>query len=543
MKNILFNKRRKLSLQVTIIAVVCLSVTVSLIVSSFLIRNYVINREYDRAKDKISSVAWMVAKEQIVIETLTTLEQSQTVQNYTDDMQNLAKVDFVVVLDNNLTRYSHPNKSIIGQPFSNISDAKKSLNGTSHFSVQKGVLGNGLRFFTPVFDDNGKQIGIICVGLTLETINQEIFKAQKTLLVGIGLGSIVGLCGAIILARNLKRILLGLEPYEIATNMEEKQIIEDAVSDGIIALTADGTILMINREAKRILEKVALNPPLLDDKITETHLLFPLFKNVFDSQKKVTDEVVYLNGLELVTSVAPIFVSQQFYGIVATFRDQSEMKQLIEELSGTGQYIDALRAQTHGFMNRMHVILGLIELGKYDDVRTFITSLNALHLKEIGFISEKIKTPALTGFLLGKFNEASEQEILFILEETSEIPELEGNEKLQNILRILGNLLDNAKDAVSGKIDGQVRISLNYEEDGQIFIIQVSDNGSGISDSVKEEMFKRGFSTKGNHRGFGLNLVQNIVKNQKGILEVHSQKEIGTDFYIELPDVKKKEIT
>ncbi|MGY3778255.1 ATP-binding protein [Isobaculum melis] len=528
-------KIKKLTLRNKILLLVSISIVVSLLGASFFIRNYVIEREYVNTREKVSGIAEIVAKEQIVIDSLADKATYEQVQSYAMDMMKLSKVDFVVVLDMNLVRLSHPNEEVIGQEFSNAEDAAETLNGTPHFSTQKGILGDGMRYFTPVWNEKGEQVGIVCVGLTLATINEEVQKAQLNIMLGVAIGLTIGLIGAILLANKIKKELFGLEPNEIAASIEEKVIIEDAVSDGIIAISTTGEIMLVNREAKRLLRKLRFTSNIDEGELLDEQLKAALFKETIENKRQIRNIPVQLNGVELIISAAPIFIQQEVYGAVATFKDQSEMQQLIEELSGNAQYIDSLRAQTHDFMNKMHVVLGLIELQKYDEVANFITMLTASYKEEVGFITEKIKIPALAGFLLGKFNEAREQEITFILDEQSAIPELEMNENVQIFLVILGNLLDNAREAVMNQAEKTVQLLLQYDEESAIFMLKVSDTGIGISDEVKAQMFERGFSTKGAHRGYGLNLVQNMIYHHQGLIDVKTTEGNGTTFYIEWP--------
>ena len=56
---------------------------------------------------------------------------------------------------------------------------------------------------------------------------------------------------------------------------------------------------------------------------------------------------MYLNGIETISSVTPLFSNDRFLGAVATLRNRSEVMKLMEELGGTKQYINSMRAQTH----------------------------------------------------------------------------------------------------------------------------------------------------------------------------------------------------
>lgn len=536
-KKTLFNvpKRKKLSLQSTIIVVVTLATIVSLIVSAVLVRDYVISKEFENTKDKISNIANLASESSVVKDGLEKQISQQEVQDYATTLVKTSHVDFVVVLDKNLIRLSHPDKSVIGEPFSNLTDARKALSGKSHYSEQVGILGAGYRYFTPVFNSSGDVIGVVCVGLTMASINRDVSEAQSKILVGLALGLIVGVVGAIFLAQKVKSILFGLEPEEIATRLSEKEIIENEVSEGILAVSVNQDVVLVNSEASKIFAHSDVQQEVRLGEKLDPVLYSVLFEQVFTAKEKLKDQALYLSGTEVIASIAPIFIDQELYGAVATFRDQSEMRHLIHELSGTEQYIDSMRAQTHEFMNKMHVILGLIELGKYDEVTTFIRQLNKDYQQEVGYITEKIKIPAIAGFLLGKINEAKEQGVEIILEDTSFLPDLKTSGSIHLLLQILGNLLDNAKEAAIQASNKKVTLLLSYDLEGQILIIKVTDFGRGISTDIQQKMFERGFSTKGEHRGYGLNLIQTIVTSHQGFIEVKSQPDQGTTFYIELP--------
>lgn len=528
-------KYKKISLQSTIIVVVTVATIVSLVVSAILIRNYVLNKEFENAKNKISNIADLAAESAVVKDGLEKKVSQNELQEYATMVAKTTNVDFVVIMNTDLIRLSHPDESVIGQPFSNIPDAKKALSGKSHFSKQFGILGEGYRYFTPVFNSNGEVIGVVCVGLTMVSLNREVSEAQRKILVGLFLGLIVGIIGAIFLSQKVKSILFGLEPAEIATRLSEKEIIENEVSEGILAISVNRDVVLVNSEATKIFGKSTTKQEVQLGDVLEDTLYSVLFEQVFATKERIKDQALYLSGIEVIASVAPIFIEGELYGAVATFRDQSEMQHLIHELSGTQQYIDSMRAQTHEFMNKMHVILGLIELEKYNEVSTFIHQLNKDYQKEVGFVTEKVKIPAIAGFLLGKINEAKEQDVEIVLTDDSFLPELKTSDSIHLLLQILGNLLDNAKEAVAKTDKKQVLLSLSYDHEGQIFIMKVMDSGEGISTEIQQKMFERGFSTKGEHRGYGLNLIQTIVTSHHGFIEVKSEKGQGTTFYIEFP--------
>lgn len=530
-----------LSLRLSMMLLILLTVTFSLVTSAVLIRNYVVDREYQVIENNISSVARIVAKDSRIIEAVNDESLSPEVQQYADDVIEDTGVEFIVVLDMNLVRYSHPEVAVIGETFSNVEDASRALDGSEHFSEHIGILGAGRRFFTPIFNEAGTQVGVVCVGITNETIAIQNQSVQIKLLYGLALGLLIGLTGSILLANKIKKTLLGLEPEQIATRLKERKIITDAVVEGIIAISKDKKVLLMNENAQTIFKKAELNEEILsDNKLSET-LFTVLFKECFSSTQAISNHSIVLNHLDIVMSVSPIWINKEYFGAVATLRDQSEMQHLLRELSGTEQYIDSLRAQSHNFMNQLHVILGLIELEKYEEVKNFIAVLNKDHHDQAGYITEKIKSPALAGFLLGKANEAKEQQVHFKLDKASYFPNIEVNSLTHHLIVAIGVLLDNAIEAVQTKTEKVVELYLKYEQDESILSIEVTDTGVGMKVADKDKIFQRGFSTKGQKRGYGLDAVKTIIRSYNGIIDIESEEESGSKVLIEL-DYKLEEL-
>jgi two-component system CitB family sensor kinase len=100
---------------------------------------------------------------------------------------------------------------------------------------------------------------------------------------------------------------------------------------------------------------------------------------------------------------------------------------------------------------------------------------------------------------------------------------------------VLGNLIDNAVDAVAGLSEGSVQVELARTSDR--FRIRVSDNGPGIAPTAREHLFEDGFSTKpvreGGHRGLGLALVHRLVTQTGGTVTLLDA--LPTTFEVLLP--------
>jgi sensor histidine kinase regulating citrate/malate metabolism len=178
------------------------------------------------------------------------------------------------------------------------------------------------------------------------------------------------------------------------------------------------------------------------------------------------------------------------------FRECMALKEAIEETEGLN---NTLRSQRHDFLNHIQIIHGMMEIGEYDEAASYMEQI----YNEIQAVTKILKTssPAVNALLQVKDNSCENRGITFEIRSTT---------KLENpvmgswdICAILGNLIDNAVNAVEGKKDGRVTVSL--AEDISNYLFRVRDNGRGMDEKIKERIFEMGVSTKeGEGHGVGL---------------------------------------
>ncbi|MBS4162456.1 PAS domain-containing protein, partial [Klebsiella pneumoniae] len=133
----------------------------------------------------------------------------------------------------------------------------------------------------------------------------------------------VGIIGAVIVARKVKTIMFGMEPYEIATLLNERSAMLESTKEGILAVDQKGRIKLANAEAKRLFKKMGINENPIDQDVSN---LLPnnRLKQVIETKKPVNDRDVRINGLELVFNEVPIHLKKgDIVGAIATFRDKT----------------------------------------------------------------------------------------------------------------------------------------------------------------------------------------------------------------------------
>ncbi len=321
--------------------------------------------------NKAADIAHIVAHSKLVIEALSGTRDATEIQAFTNEIRELTNVDFIVVMDMNGIRKSHPNQTIVGEHFVGDDERVVLFEGREYHSVSKGTLGPSLRFFTPIYSLAGNQIGAVSVGILLEGVQGAINQSRSVVYWAIFIGLMVGVSGAIYLSGNIKKTLFGLEPLAIAKLFEERNAMLESIKEGVIAVDRQARVTIINAEATKLLSRAGIDyNPIGKD--VETFLPNTRLKDVMRHKVAELDCEQDINGVIVVTNRIPIFLNGEIAGAVATFRDKTEISQLAEQLTGVRIYAEALRAQAHEFMNRMHVILGLVRLECYKQLADYI---------------------------------------------------------------------------------------------------------------------------------------------------------------------------
>ncbi|MCM3007032.1 DcuS/MalK family sensor histidine kinase [Priestia koreensis] len=529
-------KKGRWSLQLTIMLLVCGVVAFSLFITDILVSRTTADIIQKREGEKAQSIGRTVAMTPVVIQALSQQQPNNGVQRFASQIKKTTGVEFIVVMDNQGIRLSHPDPRKIGKKFVG-GDQKAVLRGKEHISISKGTLGTSLRSFTPVYNEKGKQVGAVSVGISLEKVHVAVARSRSNIYTGTLVGILVGVIGAVLLARYIKKILFGLEPAEISKVLEERSAILQSAHEGIIAVDQHSTVTLVNRAASKILSKAGVDTNFIGKKIDD---IIPgsNLKNILAHGKEELGTEQDVKGVVLVVNRVPIIVKGQIVGALSTFRDKTEIHQMAVQLTGVRLYADALRAQSHEFMNKLHVILGMVHMKKYDQLDAYINELADHSKNETNFITEMIKDPVLAGFLTGKLSYAREEGVKMTIKTEYPLPPPNDMDVTHELITIIGNLIENAVDALNDQAIKRIEIEFDYAD--EILSVDVTDNGSGITKEQLNHIFQKGYSTKGENRGIGLYLVQQSLDKLNGELEISSTKGQGTRIAIYIPYIAKE---
>lgn len=523
-------RRLRLSLASRILALQVAVIVGALIVGTLVTvaveRSQLDSRYEGRALNVAESVAGMPS----VREALREPSPSRTLQPLAEGMRKASGASFIVITGPDGTRYSHPNPALIGKKVDE--NPASVLAGHTFVGIQHGTLGTSARGKAPIFDGTGHVVGMVSVGF-LETelwkqLMNDVGQLILALLVAVGLAVI----GSLLLARHLKRQTFGLEPQEIAALLEQREASLHGIREGTVATDLEGRITLINDEARRLLR--------LAEDVQGKRLIDVLppgrVREVLDGQVTGADETVLAADRVLVVSRMPVVVRGRTIGYVATFRDRTELEELLRELDNARSVSEALRAQAHDFSNRLHTIAGLIELGRYEEAMQLTTESSSVSQELTESLLERVADPVLGALLLGKSAVAAERGIQFRLSPDSRLDGDAGHPR--DLITVVGNLIDNAFEAVASSPNGGprwVEVSIR-KTDGQV-VISVHDSGPGIGGDDPERIFSEGYTTKvaapGARRGLGLALVKQVAARRGGEVTVVNRG--GAVFTVRLP--------
>ncbi|MEU7425505.1 sensor histidine kinase [Streptomyces sp. NPDC040750] len=448
------------------------------------------------------------------------------VQREAERIRRATHAEYIVVLDRNWVRWSHPTDSEIGRRVS--TDPSDALAGREVMEIDKGTLGRSARGKVPLYDAEHHVVGAVSVGIAYDSVRARLLSAIPELFAYAGGALAVGALAAWLISRRVQRQTRDLAFSDISALLAEREAMLHGIREGVVALDRDGRVRLLNDEARRLLgigdEAIGRTPDealgtgrttdVLTGRVAGTDLLTVRGPRVLVANRMPTDDG----------------------GAVATLRDRTELERLGRELDSTRGLIDALRAQDHEHANRMHTLLGLLELEMYDDAAEFVGEVVGDHRATAEQVTERIQDPLLAALLVGKAAVAAERGVALRVSDHTRLPDRLIDPR--GLVTAVGNLVDNALDAVAGSPHARVEVELRAE--GRTVALRVRDTGPGIPADRRELIFTEGWSTKDppahGKRGIGLSLVRRLAERQGGSASVDTAAGGGAVFTVVLPE-------
>ncbi|HDK7035929.1 TPA: sensor histidine kinase [Klebsiella pneumoniae] len=451
-----------------------------------------------------------------------------------DPMRSFSDATYITVGDASGQRLYHVNPDEIGKSMEGGDSDEALINAKSYVSVRKGSLGSSLRGKSPIQDANGKVIGIVSVGYTIEQLENWLSLQISSLLIPMAIMLLLLLFCARRFSLHIKKQMLNMEPQQLSQLLIQQSVLFESVFEGLIAIDSDYKITAINQTARRLLNLSQPEPTLIGKRISSVISQEVFFYDAPQTNKK--DEIVTFNQIKVIASRMAVILNNEPQGWVISFRSKDDINTLSLQLSQVQQYADNLRAVQHEHRNLISTIAGLLFLKRYNQALELIQQQSESHQKVIDFIARNFQDNHLAGLLIGKYYRAKELGLELIFDPACFVDRLPTALSHNEWISIVGNLLDNAYNASLRQPQGSKQIECLINSDGQEVIIEIADQGCGIDEALRDRIFERGVtSSASKDHGIGLWLVRSYVEQAGGSIVVENNIPFGTIFTLYIP--------
>ncbi len=505
------NRRLSARILTSQLAILALTGIVGFVLLAFSQRAQ-LDRQYQREAVAIASTT---AAEPQIRDTMEYGGGGDIVQSIAERIRRNSGASYVVVTDLRGIRHSHPNPALIGK---SVGLPLVITDGRDHVGIDHGTLGRAANGKVPLYGPTGALVGEVSVGIEETRVQSELWQQLPSFAFYAGIALTVGVVTSYLLARRLKRSTFGLELDEITGLLQDREAMLHGIREGVIAFDPDGRVTVANNEARRLLGIGTALGRRMEELLPDGRL-----RRALTGELSGPDLTVLTDFHFLLINRRPVTLHGLELGAVVTVRDRTELVGLLRELDSVRGLTDALRSQQHEFSNRMHVLSGLLELGEYDAAREYAVGLGGAQSSLAGHVRERVGSPMLVALIMAKTTVAAERGVRLTLREDSVLGEHPPH--VDRLLTIVGNLLDNAVDAVAGGgCGGAAHVELTLLEEEDRITVVVTDNGPGVPEEVRGRIFEDGWSTRPDRgtarRGLGLALVHRLVQRHGGSVDV-----------------------
>lgn len=517
---------------------------------------YDISRQRKEVDAAIRGTAAYIASMPRVVNMLKMGYPDDTVKRDLDSLSlNTANLNVILICDRNGLRFYHTDRSTGGETVTGGDEAAALAGSPPYITTGYGSLGAQRRAFHSITDESGAIIGYVMASVFtahLSDSQKRIVTLYLSVLAFMLLVSLLLSRAVVVLLRGR---LMGHEPEELLDIYLRQDAVLSSLEEGLIAVSPDGTVLFANRPAGELLtgmppgglegrHVLELFPELKASGLFSPGCPFsgcsfpkgkkPVHGQAEDKQGQLQSQnslVSTAGGRTLFLKAIPIIRKDSMKGVLLVLNDRTEMLRISDELSGTKATLDTLRAFNHEFMNKLHVILGYLQTGETKKAMTFIVNSSLVSSQAVRETAERIRVSSICALIIGKMMHAAELGIRLRLSGDSECLEQDLLLPKEEMITVIGNLLENAVEELSSP-ENETRevkeIKLSICCRGDFNMIVCEDTGRGIPAELTGRMFEKGVSTKGENRGFGLFLVSRIAEKNGGDCTVDTEEGEGT---------------
>ena len=495
-----------------------------------------IHFEVGKRDQNLQNIAEAVASSPLIDDKIANPDDKKTTEllnEYLDSLKiSLDNIDVISFVSRENIRLYHSNHELIGTEYDGAIPEFEKVSKEYYTANETGPSGSQRRAYAAVYDKNGNYTGFVMTILLLENIKAETLQILFIFALITIAAILIELIISAELSSSIKKSLHGYEPNVFSAMFQVRDNILESLNEGVLAVDKNGVVQFANRSAAKMLgkkkAKELINTPFTDC------CNDGFIKNVISTgEKEFNIQEQSIDNSNVLIDCIPIKEKDDIIGAVAILHNREEYTKLMEDLAGTRYLVDSMRANNHDFTNKLHVIMGLIQMEMYDDAVSYIENISIVQRETISKIMSVVDEPSIAALLIGKSARASELNIKFILNDESHYSKTDLLLPSELMVTVIGNLIDNAFEAINIKnIQRQKELRFGIYSRENALLITVEDTGIGISKDNLEHIYDNGFSTKGEGRGTGLYQVKEMIEAIGGKITVESQENVGTSFTV-----------
>ena len=434
---------------------------------------------------------------------------------------------FITIADAHGIRLAHPDWSKVGQPF--IGNAATALRGDIVVERLVGTFGPLVQVNRPIRNDTGRVIGMVSAGLAERSVTEAAMKDSWGQLAATVLATLLAIGFSLLVGRRLNRQTHGMGAQEIGRIWAHHQALLASVDQGLILFDGQGSILLMNPAARRLL---GLQAPADQASRTETEPLgladLGLDEDLgalLRSGRPCEGQIFVIGPRVVMVHQAP---ANHGGGWATTIQDRTVLANVTHSLDAERAFTEALRSRMHDADNRLHTVVSLIELGETERAAEMVFSSLRSSQGAIDYITSSVSDPALAALLVSKTTTARERGIELRLQTHAPVAEL--HLPAEEVVTVVGNLLDNAIEAAERGEEPRW-VSIEALVDDGFLEVLVADSGPGVPAEHSRDVFNRGWTTKSQDasgvvgHGLGLALARVATSRMGGELWVEETRD------------------
>lgn len=487
-----------------------------------------ITRQLRSMDDTIRSSAAYIAQLEAVEDMLEQGYPDPAVSRQLDSLsENVKDLNVIVIYNTSGLRFYHTDRQQSGETFVEGEEVPILEGSEPYITTGYSTYGSQRRAFHAVENDQGEIIGFVMTSIFTSDIWEQnrVIVIYALVILGVVLLLGVGLSRGIVAL--LRGSLKGHHPTELLELYLKQEDVLNAIEDGLVATDREGTIIFSNQAAQRLLgaSQGELEGRQLEEVFPESACV-----QAASTGQTFHNRSCVIGERQVLASEVPIRGEEGLDGVLSVLHDKTEMMRLSDQLSGTRNMLDTLRFFNHEFMNKLHIILGYLQTGESQKAVQFIMNTSLVTSQSIRETADCIRVSHLCALIIGKMMHAAELGILLTVTHDSFCREEDLLLSPEDYATILGNLLENAIDELSRSHSEvrEIKLSMYCRPDCNLVVCE--DTGGGIAPDILPHIWDKGFSSKGEGRGFGLYLISRLVDEHGGCIELETEPGVGTCF-------------